>query len=97
MKKTGEQKSNLADAKRTAKHLSENIGAALSFRKLDPLYCAYALEFTFGEEIHNQINGFIKFCKENNTHSTKIESTLCHDLGGALNHDKLMLPRVSCY
>jgi hypothetical protein len=81
----------------TANHLTNFIGDTLKSNELDANYCAYSLEFVFGEKIHKQIDGFINFAKNENIEQQEIQFTLIHDLGGALRKDKLMLPRVSEY
>lgn len=81
----------------TTEILITYIGDVLKRNDLNARFCAYNLEFTFGEEIHKAIDGFINFAKENDFDSHQISATLCHDLGGGLNHDKLMMPRVSEY
>ena len=84
-------------AENTAKHLSNYIGDILEQNELDAKFCAYMLEFVFGEKIHKNIDGFINFAKDENIEQHQIKVALAHDLGGALNRDKLMLPRVSEY
>jgi hypothetical protein len=81
----------------TAKILKKFIGDILNDNDLDSILCANMLEITFGEEIHKQIDGFIIFCEQEGVDDFEIKHTLLHDLGGALNNDKLMLPRVTMY
>jgi hypothetical protein len=81
----------------TANHLTNYIPDVLEAYKLDAMYCAHSLEFTFGEKIHKQIDGFIRFAKDQGLEEHDIKATLCHDIGGGLNNDKMMLPRVSDY
>lgn len=83
----------------TADLLKEYLLDVLKRNKLNARFCAYSLEYTFGVEIHKQIDGFIAFATEptNGLGADDIRATLCHDLGGALNQDTLMLPRVSEY
>ena len=84
-------------AKLTAQHLSAYIPDVLESYELDPAYCAYSLEFTFGKDIHKKIDGFIRFAKDYGLEDHDIKATLCHDISGGLNNDKMMLPRVSEY
>jgi hypothetical protein len=84
-------------AENTANHLTNYIGDILKSNELDAKFCAYMLEFIFGEKIHKQIDGFINFAKDENIEQHEIQFALAHDLGGALRSDKLMLPRVSEY
>lgn len=83
----------------TAGHLNEHAADLLKFNKFDALQCASQLEEVFGPEIHAQIDGFINFALENKDKINKDEilMTLAHDLRGAFQNDKLMLPRVSGY
>jgi hypothetical protein len=81
----------------TTKHLSVRIPEILEGYGLDPVYCSYMLERTFGEKIHKQIDGFIKFAEDNDLSIHDIKATLCHDLNGGLNKDDMMLPRVTEY
>ena len=66
----------------TAKHLSERIPEILKSYGLNPTYCSLVLERTFGEKIHKQIDGFIRFSEDNDLEEDAIKSTLCHDLRG---------------
>jgi hypothetical protein len=84
-------------AENTTEILKTYLSDVLESYQLNARTCAYKLEFTFGEQIHKAIDGFIQFAKENDFDSHDIKATLCHDLGGGLNHDKLMMPRVSEY
>ena len=87
----------ITSAETTSVHLSNYIGEVLKTNQLDAKFCAYCLEANFGNEIHKMINGFINFSKENNISNDDIMVTLCHDLGGALRQDQMMMPRVSEY
>ncbi len=93
----------MKSARTTSNILTKYINDILELHKLHSGYASYMLEFIFGEEIHTNISGFINFMesKENNdnpsTTKHNIRTTLIHDLAGALNGDKLMLPRVSEY
>jgi hypothetical protein len=51
----------------------------------------------FGDEIHEDIEGYIKFCEDNKTLKADIEFNLIHDLWGAINEDTRMMPRVTGY
>jgi hypothetical protein len=82
---------------KTANHLTNYIGDILTSNELDAKFCAYMLEFTFGEKIHKQIDGFINFAKDEKIEQHEIRFALAHDLGGALRKDSLMMPRVSDY
>lgn len=84
-------------AHNTADILETYINDILKSHELDAKFCAYKLEFTFGKKIHKMIDGFIRFAEQNEIDAHQIKATLCHDLGGGLNHDKLMMPRVSEY
>ena len=91
-----------ADATTTAKWLENYIGDIMKERGLVPKFASYCMENQFGEKIHAQVDGFCKYAQGLNEYDDTIEDmdiqvTLCHDLGGALNQDKMMLPRVSEY
>ena len=79
------------------KHLNEHIGDELKRCNTSSNQCVIMLEYTFGREVFYQIDGFINFAKEHNFSEFQLQSTLIHDIGGALNKDTLMLPRVSDY
>jgi len=86
-------------AKNTASILEEYIGSILEDNGFSPQYCAFQMEMTFGKDIHQKVDGFIRFAKQ---HPDKIDldgimTTLVHDVAGALKGDRLMLPRVSGY
>ena len=83
----------------TATTLDKYMGRVLKDRKLCAGECAYLMEETFGEEIHDMIAGFIKFanCLTTDLEPNDIRICLAHDLGGALNRDTMMLPRCSQY
>ena len=78
-------------------HLETNIGDELKKCNATSNKCVVMLEYTFGAKVFDQIDGFIKYAKEHNFSDFQIKTTLLHDVGGALNRDKLMLPRVSEY
>ena len=82
---------------KTAEHLNNHIKDVLDDYNLDAKFCAYSLEFTFGKEIHRQIDGFIRFAEIEGFDKFQIASALCHDLGGGIRNDRMMLPRVSDY
>jgi hypothetical protein len=88
-----------ANAETTAVHLEKYIGTILKENNLVAKFCAYVMEATFGSKIHDQVHGFITFAQdpENGLTEHDIQATLCHDLSGGLNRDKMMLPRVSEY
>tara|TARA_R100000988_G_C3833748_1_gene87435 strand:+ start:121 stop:429 length:309 start_codon:yes stop_codon:yes gene_type:complete len=93
------------NAQSTSEHLNNHIHDQLTKNGLDALYLAYKMEFTFGEDIHSKVAGFVKFMnqeikdnpKSKDTFIHAIKATLLHDVGGALNNDKLMIPRVDAY
>lgn len=92
----------MANAKTTTEHLKKYIGEILDDSNVDAKFAAYCLEKTFGEDIHKKIDGFISYVLEfpnrfNNEVDMAIATTLCHDVSGGINHDKLMMPRVSDY
>ena len=81
----------------TADILETYINDILKGNDLDSKLCSKKLEFTFGKKIHQMIDGFIRFAEQNDVELHDIKATLVHDLSGGLNHDKMMLPRVSEY
>ena len=81
----------------TKQHLENYLGDELKRCNQDIFLSVCMLEHTFGYNIFRQIDGFINFAKENNLSEFQIKTTLLHDVGGALNSDTLMLPRVSDY
>ena len=88
--------------KTTANWLEEYIGDILSKFQIDATFGAFAMEYQFGSEIHADIDGFCKFAQGNNSTNKVIKrdtirETLTHDLFGALNKDKGLLPRVDGY
>ena len=81
----------------TKENLENYIGDEIKRCNQDIFRSVCMLEHTFGYNIYRQIDGFINFAKANNISEFQIKTTLLHDLGGALNSDTLMLPRVSEY
>lgn len=88
-----------ANAQTTATHLLEYIPQQLADNGLNAKFVAYAMENTFGDTIHKNIDGFIAFAldEDNRLDIHDIRATLCHDVGGGVNQDTMMLPRVSDY
>ena len=97
------QGKSTANASTTTELLNKYLGEQLKSYSIDPKFGAYAMENTFGEKIHAQVEGLCKFAEEGGFNGGKdnaksiIIVTLSHDLGGGLNNDKLMLPRVDGY
>ena len=88
----------ITNAKNTANILKQYLTDELKIWGVIPEYTSYLLEYVFGNEIHNQMDGFIQFAKDDKSiDEMDIKITLAHDVGGALRNDKLMLPRVSGY
>jgi len=88
----------ISNAKNTANILKQYLADELKKWDVIPEYASYLLEFVFGSKIHEQMDGFIQFAKDDKTiDEMDIKITLAHDLGGALRNDKLMIPRVSGY
>lgn len=85
-----------------AKYIRVYLKDQLEVRELNSDDCAYQLKLVFGEQIFKDIDGFIEFSLreiggERQVSDSDIQITLAHDLGGALRHDELMMPRVSDY
>ena len=99
IKQIREEHSQLTKALQTAITLEKYMGRVLKDKKLDAGMCAYFMEETFGEEIHDMVAGLIRYveCITTDLDSNDIRVCLAHDLGGALNRDKFMLPRCSSY
>ena len=99
IKQIREEHSQLTKVLTTATTLEKYLGRVLKDRKLCAGECAYFMEETFGEEIHDMIAGFVRFanCITTDLEPNDIRICLAHDLGGALNRDKFMLPRCSQY
>ena len=89
----------LTKALQTALTLEKYLGRVLKDKKLDAGVCSYFMEDTFGHEIHDMVAGLIRYveCLSTDLDSNDIRVCLAHDLGGALNRDKFMLPRCSSY
>lgn len=85
------------NAESTSIILEKYIDEVLKNNELDSKYVAYNLEFTFGQLIHRDIYGFVNYMVSENENPEDIAITLVHDVTGALNHDTLMIPRVSSY
>ena len=99
IEKIREEHSQLTKVLTTANTLEKYMGRVLIDKKLCAGECAYLMEETFGEEIHDMIAGFMIFanCITTDLEPNDIRICLAHDLGGALNRDKFMLPRCSQY
>jgi hypothetical protein len=99
IKQIREEHSQLTKALQTALTLEKYMGRVLKDKKLDAGMCAYFMEETFGEEIHNMVAGLVRYveCVSTDLDTNDIRVCLAHDLGGALNRDKFMLPRCSSY
>jgi hypothetical protein len=105
------QVKSTANVSTTTELLNKYLGEQLKAHSIDPKFGAYAMENTFGEKIHAQVEGFCKFAEEsgffilplrlNNDGKKEVKNLikiiLSHDLVGGLNNDKLMLPRVDGY
>lgn len=64
---------------------------------VDWTFSAYAMEKTFGADIHKDVAGFMRYGLDNDLPKHNIQMNLAHDMMGGLNRDKLMLPRVTGY
>lgn len=88
----------ISNAKNTANILKQYLADELKKWDAIPEFASYLLEYVFGSKIHEQMDGFIQFAKEDKSiDEMDIKITLAHDVGGALRGDKLMIPRVSGY
>tara|TARA_Y100001972_G_C7663179_1_gene334744 strand:- start:4409 stop:4717 length:309 start_codon:yes stop_codon:yes gene_type:complete len=89
----------------TSKILDKYLGDILKKNDLDSKYVSFLMEYIFKEDIHNKIAGFINFMNDEikmnpdqkNITLLDIKTTLIHDVMGACNHDKKMIPRVDAY
>tara|TARA_R110001592_G_scaffold192794_2_gene439662 strand:+ start:66 stop:353 length:288 start_codon:yes stop_codon:yes gene_type:complete len=81
----------------TTEILKKYVDIILEKNQLDAKFVSYKLEHVFGKEIHKKIYGFVNFMITEKENIEDIRITLIHDIAGALNNDKLMLPRVDDY
>lgn len=97
--KKAESSDEMHPADYTREHLEQWIGEEIKANDIKMEDILFALFATFGEEIHEQIDGFIQYAESypDIISEEQIKHTLLHDVGGALRNDKLMLPRVSDY
>ena len=58
------QGKSTANASTTTELLNKYLGEQLKSYSIDPKFGAYAMENTFGEKIHAQVEGFCKFAEE---------------------------------
>ena len=87
----------MTDRIKTKEFLIKWIGNTLCENNIPPYYASAKLEEVFGIKIHTHISNFIEFAKDNNLDDIDISTTLAHDVSGALNNDKLIIPRVGGY
>ena len=96
----------MANGATTAKHIKFHLGDILKdqaniqgVEAIEPLQLADKLEQIFGKKIHDCIDGFLNYADKNpkKISTGMLVATLVHDINGALQDDKLMLPRTTAY
>lgn len=97
---------NMANGATTAKHIKFHLGDILKdqakvqgVKAIEPLQLVDKLEQIFGKNIHDCIDGFINYAEKNPMKISPgaLVATLVHDINGALQEDKLLLPRTTAY